>query len=164
MKILILLINKLTCLLCIGFIYAPFGCAYKQIFPKNLCNLQLIKLVQGEQAINEVNKLHGKKIPVKNAWIGNYRGEDSNNAMIWISESFNTKEATEQTEVMMKKIEANPKSPFHNLQVKHNLNRKIYTFSGMQQYHAVFRNGKKVFWISASRGIFKEILEYYLRI
>ncbi|MCP4761499.1 MAG: hypothetical protein GY870_06935 [archaeon] len=164
MKIINRMIKILLLLLCTGFIYISFGCATKDLFPKKLSNLHLTKLLQGKEAIKDVAKLHGKEIPVKDAWVANYQGDRSNTANIWISESFNLNEAFEQTDVMMKKIKNNPKSPFRDIEVKYISGEKVFLFSGMNQHHVVFQKEKKVIWISASSEIFKEVLDYYLKI
>ncbi|CAD7782894.1 MAG: hypothetical protein KIIPBIDF_01850 [Candidatus Methanoperedenaceae archaeon GB50] len=46
-----------------------------------------MKIIKGEQAKKEVNKLHGTEIHLKNAWIAHYRGSFSqgnwHDATIW---------------------------------------------------------------------------------
>ncbi len=73
------------------------------LFPANIGNLQLIRVIEGERAREKVNRLHEKRIPVKDAWVAFYRYE-LNSAMIWVSESFSISQATKQTRVMMKRL------------------------------------------------------------
>ncbi|CAD7781690.1 MAG: hypothetical protein KCCBMMGE_01152 [Candidatus Methanoperedenaceae archaeon GB37] len=56
-----------------------------------------MKIIKGEKAKREVNKLHGTEIHLKNAWIAHYRGSFSqgnwHDATIWVSEAYTQKEA-----------------------------------------------------------------------
>jgi hypothetical protein len=145
-----------------GSLSACITCGGNSLFPERLDGMQLIRLEAGERARGEVNRLHGRKIPVKDAWIALYRKDEMNSAMIWVSESFNIPQAAEQTGVMMKKIMHNPRSPFHHLEIERRSDIKIYLFSGMSQRHAVFRKGMRIYWISATRDIFRGVLDYYV--
>ncbi len=134
----------------------------KNLFPENISTLSLIKLVKGEKAIKMVNRLHGKPIEAKNAWIAYYRetsGKGNNQAIIWISEAFNSSQAKKQTDLMMRKI-MKSKAPFYNIQKI----GKIYIFFGLGEKHAVFCRDKLVFWISASPEVFTDVLNYYRNI
>ncbi len=149
----------LCCLILTGVV----SCGGNSLFPERLGDMQLIRLIAGERAIEEVNRLHGREIPVKEAWIALYRKDKLSSAMIWVSESFNIPQAAEQTGVMMKKIMHNSRSPFHHLEIERRSDIKIYLFSGMGQRHAVFRKGVRIYWISATRNIFRGVLDYCMK-
>ncbi len=135
-------------------------------FPQTLPHLHLIKILQGKEAIEAVNKLHGKKIPLKRAWVAYYQGAyyegNWNEASIWISESFSPQEAKKQTEVMMQKMLSAQRSPFYNFKEKNIKGIKVYTFFGLGQQHAVFQRGSFVYWISANFEVFDQVLDYFL--
>jgi len=42
------------------------------LFPKNISKLTLIQLIEGKKAIEMVNKVHGKPINAKSAWVAYY--------------------------------------------------------------------------------------------
>ncbi len=138
------------------------------IFPETLPNLHLIKLVKGKKAIEEINKLHGKRIYVKKGFIAYYRGsyEQGNwrEATIWLSEADNKQIALEQTEIMMNRMKNNPKTPFHHFKERSKERIKVYTFWGMGKAHAVFQKGKQVYWISSTGGVFEPVLKAMLKL
>jgi len=139
------------------------GCSKKPIFPQSLNNLQLVKMIRGEEAIKEVADLHGKNISIKDAWVAYYGKSRSNNAVVWISRSISLHQALKQTDLMMKKIMKNGNSPFHHLKITKRSNLKVFTFLGMHQKHAVFQKKTDIYWISASQKVFKGVLEHCLR-
>ena len=136
-------------------------------FPQTLPKLHLVKILQGKEAIEAVNKLHGKKIHLKKAWVAYYQGAyyegNWNEATIWISESFSSQEAKEQTEVMIQKMLSAKKSPFYNFKEKNIKGIKVYIFWGLGQQHAVFQKGSFVYWISANIEVFDQVLDYFLK-
>jgi len=153
------------------FLIVSMSCGRKpkpmgSLFPETLPHLHLMKIIKGEKAKREVNKLHGTEIHLKNAWIAHYRGSFSqgnwHDATIWVSEAYTKKEAASQTKNMMEKIMQNPKSPFHHFKIKNTNETELYTFSGMGQKHAVFQKNLLVFWISTTPEIFDRVLNYYL--
>ncbi|MDL1970346.1 MAG: hypothetical protein LWW94_05115 [Candidatus Desulfofervidaceae bacterium] len=156
-------------LICLFFFCLSIGCGRKPkatpLFPETLPNLHLIKLIKGKEAKKEVNRLHGKEIPVKDAWVAYYRGAffegNWNEATIWISEAFSLEEASKQTKIMMEKIIHNPRSPFYNVKVITTPQGKMYIFWGMGNEHAVFQKQTMVYWISATPEVFDGVLAYY---
>lgn len=146
-------------------IFLCFSCGVKYdtetLFPKTISELSRIKLVEGEDAIKMVNRLHGKPINIKRAWVA-YYGEisDKNKKVtIWVSEAFSSFQAKRQTENMMKKI-ISSKGPFYNFQKSD----EIFTFYGLGEKHAVFCKNRLVFWISASPDIYDDVLNYYKKL
>jgi len=156
-------------LYCLLFFCWGIGCGPKpkstSLFPETLPHLHLMKVIKGEKAKKEVNKLHGKEIPVKNAWVAHYRGAffegNWNEATIWVSEAFSPEEASKQTELMMAKIAHNPKSPFRQIKIVNTLQGKMYIFWGLGKKHAVFQKQTMIYWISATPGVFEGVLAYY---
>ncbi len=132
------------------------------LFPKNISKLSLIQLIEGKKAIEMVNKIHGKPIDAKNAWIAYYKeisNKSTNEATVWVSEAFSSFQAKKQTESMMEKI-INSKKPFYNIQKLDG----IYIFYGLGKKHAVFCKNRLVFWISANFEIFDDVLNYYKKL
>ncbi len=128
-----------------------------EFFPKTLSQLHLIKLIQGKEAIEMVNRLHQKQIDIQKAWIAYYKS-DRKEATIWISEALSTQQAKNQLNKMIEKMIGNRKGPFYDFK---KIN-EVYTFSGLGQKHGVFCKGKFVFWISTNSEIFDNVLNYYL--
>ncbi len=138
------------------------------LFPETLPNLHLMKLLQGREAIKAVNKLHGRVIKVKKAWVAYYKGAfyqgNWHEATIWVSEAFTLSQAEQQVEIMMQKIMQSHKTPFYGFKKKREKGTEVYIFWGIGKQHAVFRKGKMVFWISASFEVFDDVLNHYLSV
>ncbi|MCD6489218.1 MAG: hypothetical protein J7K20_00620 [Thermodesulfobacterium sp.] len=154
--------HKLLKILVLCFLFC-ISCEAKPdiniLFPKNISKLTLVQLIEGKKAIEMVNKLHGKPIDAKNAWVAYYKeisDKSINGAIIWVSEAFSSFQAKNQTESMMEKI-IKSKKPFYNIQKLEG----IYIFYGLGKKHAVFCKDRLVFWISADFEIFDDVLNYY---
>ncbi|CAD7775684.1 MAG: hypothetical protein KIIPBIDF_00698 [Candidatus Methanoperedenaceae archaeon GB50] len=152
------------------FLIVSMSCGRKpkpmgSLFPETLPHLHLMKIIKGEKAKREVNKLHGTEIHLKNAWIAHYRGSFSqgnwHDATIWVSEAYTKKEAESQTKNMMEKIMQNPKSPFHHFKIK-NTNEQNYIPSQAWGKTCCISKNLLVFWISTTPEIFDRVLNYYL--
>lgn len=136
--------------------------AYGFNFDSTIQNLKLVKLITGDDAIEDVNRLHGTQINVVSAYIAYYEGE-KDKATIWVSEASSQKHAQSQLDVMIQKMKNNPRSPFNHYR---NLERKgfsIIAFDGIGQVHYVFRDNKWVFWISANTYQMKVIFDHIVK-
>ncbi len=123
--------------------------SYEWRFPNKVDGYKLTKLLKGESAVREINKLHGKKIRVLNAAIAIYaKGEKT--AVIWVSKALTKKEALVQTEAMITKMRKG--SPFSDFEVKKLGCLLVYHFKGLGKEHYLFYRKQDVFWISAPLG------------
>jgi len=81
------------------------------LFPETIEGLQRVKLITGIQALEEINKLHGKEIGIIAGGIGTYQTNNWSPAIVWISRSKKASLARHQTEVMIKRMLSVPPSP-----------------------------------------------------
>ncbi len=132
-----------------------------KLFPSKIDGYKLEKVISGKKAMEMVNKLHGKKINAKAAWVAYYVSEKNpkEKVTVWVSEAPSAKEATNQVEVMMAKIEKKPMPFYHVMKMG-----DVYVFSGLGQRHAVFTRDKYVFWISGTDGSLRYFVHYYFRV
>ena len=126
-------------------------------FDTDIEGLELVKLISGDDAIKEINKLHGMPIDVVRGFIAHYQGVDDK-ATIWVSEASSEKLATEQIAVMIDKMKGNRRSPFSHYRTFQTKGLRIIAFDGMGQTHYVFREDKWVYWISAESVKMDKIL------
>ncbi len=133
----------------------------RSLFPERLQGLKLLRLVKGKKAEEMVNRLHGKQIKVKNAWIGYYKGQNGS-AVIWISEAYSSSQAEKQTDVMMQKI-LKGYGPFYNFKKKRINHTLVYIFSGLGKKHAVFCKQDLVFWITSDPSIIDKVVRFYIK-
>jgi len=56
----------------------------KSLFPETIDELQRVQLITGIQALEKINKLHGKEIGIIEGGIGTYQTNNGPPAMVWI--------------------------------------------------------------------------------
>ena len=134
----------------------------KKLFPPKLGVFKLVKLIKGKKAMEEVYKLHGKKINIKSAWVAHYQNikNSKDEVTVWISQASSEKEAKKQVEVMMKKIINSSSTPFYHFSKM----KDIYIFSGLGKRHLVFPKKEFVFWITGEPGELRYFIHYYYKI
>jgi len=130
--------------------FVLFSCSSRSWrFPNKVDGYRLVKLIKGKRAVEEINRLHGKKINVLKAAIAVYAG-DGKSAVIWVSRAPSEKEALAQTEAMITRMEK--RSPFYGFEVRKVGCLTVYHFKGLGKEHYLFYRKGDVFWISAPSG------------
>ena len=131
------------------------------VFQEEIGGLKLVQLLADKDAMYAINKLHGKKINVASGMVAFYQGKGEK-ATIWVSESFNTDDAKQQTKIMIDKMIASKRSPFSNYEEIRQDGVKIYSFKGMGQKHYIFRISKSIYWITANPGTIDKLLDFLI--
>ena len=116
-------------------------------FPTQIADLQLGHSSQGEEAVAEINRLHGKEIEMKNGYLAHYES-DRTKAVLYISEFDSEDQAREQIDKMKKKIGKGSKgfAPLQELEVEE---RILYSLLGFHQIHYFYLDSHKVIWLAA---------------
>ncbi len=121
----------------------------RQSLPHSIAGLTLSESITGEQAMKEVNKLHGLTIPVQDAWIGHYGGQK---AVVWVAQSRDDYEAMSLIGAMAGKI-GRGNEYFGNLETLTVDWQKVYVVSDREgQKHYFYQTLNRVIWIAAPRG------------
>ena len=128
-------------------------------FDPSIDDLKLVKLLEGQDAIAAINKLHGTPLNVVRGYIAHYEGVNDK-ATIWVSEASSQELAQEQIEVMISKMKNNRRSPFSHYRNLEARGLAVIAFNGLGQVHYVFRDNKWVYWISADSKRIDKILEH----
>lgn len=149
------ILKKRIILVFISFFIMGCSQSFSPVFEEEVGGLKLVRLVTGEDAMYAINKLHGKKINVAKGMIAFYKGGNEK-ADIWVSQSFSTDDAIQQTEIMIEKMRGKG-SPFSGYKEIERDGVKIYSFKGMGQEYYIFRIKKDVYWISANSSIIDEL-------
>ena len=150
--------NMRKCIIFILFSFFLLGCnqSPSTVFQKEIRGLKLVQLITGKDALHAINKLHGKKINVARGMVAFYQGKGEK-ATVWVSESFSTDAAIQQTEIMIEKIRSSKRSPFSDYEEIGQDGVKIYSFKGIGQEHYIFRINKSIYWITANPGTIVEL-------
>lgn len=129
-------------------------------FPKNIAGLSLTTYSEGQNAIKDINKLHGKEIQIKDGYVLTYKGNDKK-ATIWVSDSGSRGEADLLLSQMAQRLKNDSKLFAHYLETEIKKS-KIYSVVGMGQKHFFFQKGIRLFWIAADFQIADLLLNEFL--
>lgn len=124
--------------------------------PPSLGGLKLSHYLQGEQALREIDRLHGKKIRVKEGYVAHYEA-NGNKAMLYVSEAYLEFLAARQLESMADGIRKG-NTPFFHLKESQREGMTLYSTIGLGQIHYFYRVGNKVVWLAADPTVAKQAL------
>lgn len=124
--------------------------------PQELAGLTLAHSQQGTEARGEIERLHGKMIPIKDGLVAHY-GTQAPMAMLYVSQAKDEKVARQQVERMTSRIRASS-GPFHHLRESTRFGMTVYSTLGQGQVHYYFRQGTRVVWVAADPTIAQQAL------
>jgi hypothetical protein len=124
--------------------------------PQELAGLPLAHSQQGAEARGEIERLHGKGIPIKDGFVAHY-GTQPPVAMLYVSQAQDEKVARQQVEQMTTRIRAS-NGPFTNLRESVRFGMTVYSTLGQGQVHYYFRRGAVVVWVAADPTIAQQAL------
>ena len=103
------------------------------------------KIISGQNAINDIDKLHGLAVASTDNLIAEYGEQDPD--LLYISYYAEKENAEEAFNTMMKKIAHNQKSPFHHLVPLAPGRTNAYFLLGMGATHYVLISGHYIIWL-----------------
>lgn len=124
--------------------------------PLELVGLPLAHSQQGAEARGEIERLHGKSIPITDGFVAHY-GTQPPVAMLYVSQAKDEKVARQQVERMTARIRASD-GPFHHLRESTRFRLTVYSTLGQGQVHYYFRRGSMVVWVAADPTIAQQAL------
>jgi hypothetical protein len=119
--------------------------------PQELAGLPLAHFQQGAEARAEIERLHGKAIPIKGGYVAHY-GNQPPVAMLYVSEAKDETVARQQVDQMTTRIRAS-NGPFTHLRESTRFGMTVYSTLGQGQVHYYFRRGAVVVWVAADATI-----------
>lgn len=130
----------------IGFIAAGATQAHASPVPSSLKSLPLVEKQTGESASRAIAHLHGKTLPVSNAYVAVYaKGEQS--VTVWGSDAATEADAIAQIKAMNTRLaESGVFSTSKKLTIE---GVTAYQTIGMGMDNIFYRTGKTVVWIAA---------------
>lgn len=141
----------------------PLDPETEQLFPPQLAQMKRVELIAGEKALNSVSMLHGKDIPMKQAYVASYQGQEAQQMTIWYSETNNPQDAQLLFKSMDEKMPStNAFKDYKTVQ----LDNQEYKFvTGMGQDHYYWLKDTRVLWIAVqgrdSLKVLKEVIPLY---
>ena len=124
--------------------------------PQELAGLPLAHSQQGAEARGEIERLHGKSIPIRDGYVAHY-GTQPPVAMLYVSQARDEKLARQQVEQMTTRIRVG-NGPFTHLRESTRFGMTVYSTLGQGQVHYYFRRGAVVVWVAADPTIAQQAL------
>jgi len=125
--------------------------------PQSIGSLTLEKLQSGEEARQEIDRLHGKQISFQRGYIGTYEGKDGK-AKIWVSEYASEGEGVEAIEIMARRLKASEQKNFWHFKEISIEGVPVYFVVGMGQAHYFFQKGVKAIWLAVDPALAREAI------
>jgi len=124
--------------------------------PRDLAGLPLAHSQQGAEARAQIERLHGKSIPIRDGFVAHY-GTQPPVAMLYVSQAQDEGVARQQVEQMTMRIQAS-NGPFTHLRESSRFGMTVYSTLGQGQVHYYFRRGATVVWVAADPVIAQQAL------
>jgi hypothetical protein len=125
--------------------------------PQSIGSLSLMESRSGEEARQEIDRLHGKQIDFKRGYIGTYGGEEGK-AKLWVSEYGSEEEAFKAVEKMAQGVRANEEAGFWHFREIPIGGLEVYFVVGMGQAHYFFQRGIKAIWLAVDPPLAKQAI------
>jgi hypothetical protein len=142
------------------------ACAAPPPIPPALGGLPRTHTLQGDDALREINRLHGKSIPSRDGFVAHYE-RDGAVAMLYVSRAYLGPIARWQLSRMVKGIErgaGNVEGPFTHLKVREQEGLVLYSALGLGQIHYFYRSGTTLVWLAADPGVARPALADAVRL
>ena len=131
--------------------------------PQGLGELDLSRSISGEEAISEINKLHGLAVAADINVIAEYGVEKKD--LLYVSYYSEAEEAQKIFNQMIEKMKAAKKSPFTHIRSIKAYSNQAYIALGLGAFHYIYVSGNYVLWLQTyqafGRSIPEELLEVY---
>lgn len=133
----------------------PENDALASSVPQMIAGIPLSQVVAGEEAIENIQQLHGKGILLVDGAVAVYGHQ---NLILWVSDAGNRSGGEELTELMRIRINEG-RSPFEERGDFELDGLRIYALDGLGQKHYYWRSGQLVIWLAADRELAEEALQ-----
>lgn len=114
--------------------------------PEKIGEKERLRVITGKQAAGVVNRMHGQSVATEANVIAEYGGSEKKD-ILYISRYADPKEAQKAFDLMIEKMSAVPKSPFHHLMPMGKYENKVYITLGMGAVHYIYSSGPFLLWL-----------------
>lgn len=142
------------------------GCAAPPAMPPALGGLPRTHALQGQEALQEINRLHGKSIPSRDGFVAHYE-RDGAVAMLYVTRAYLGPIARWQLSRMVNGIErgkANVEGRFTHLKAREQDGLTLYSALGLGQVHYFYRSGAMIVWLAADPQVARPALTDTIRL
>lgn len=124
--------------------------------PKSLGDLKLLHASQGTEALQEINRLHGKDLSAEGGYVAHYEKEGAA-AMVYLAQASSPAQAALQINQMRARIQRGD-TPFSGLKTLTAAGTTLYSVLGQGQTHYFYRQEANVLWLAADAPVAKQSL------
>lgn len=124
--------------------------------PKRLGELELVHALRGEEALQAINRLHGKEVAGKEVYVAHYE-KDGVVAILYVSKASSSGQAASQVKRMVERIQQG-NTPFYHLKASEQGETTVYSALGEGRIHYFYRKGSKVIWLAADPPVARQAL------
>ena len=129
--------------------------------PKTMGALQLVHALRGKEALQAIDRLHGKGLAGTDGYVAHYE-RNGLVAMLYVSRPARSSMTGAQIEKMATGIRAG-KTPFSHLKSSVRNGTTVYSALGEGQIHYFYRRGADVIWLAADPPVAREAVQYLLQ-
>lgn len=144
-----------------SFFYAAYALGTPLEPAEALGSLRLMHALRGNEALQAINRLHGKELASAEGYVAHYE-KNGLVAMLYVSRPARSSMSAAQIEKMAAGIRTG-KTPFSHLKARERKGTTVYSAIGQGQIHYFYRRGADVIWIAADPPVAKEALEQFLQ-
>ena len=130
--------------------------------PQSIGSYRLEQLQIGEDARQEIDRLHGKQLNFRKGYVGTYSG-GGRRAKVWVSEYNSKMEAAEANDRMAQKIKEMEGRAFWHFREISISGTPVNFVIGQGQFHYFFQKGIKVIWAAVdppeARDTIRDLIE-----
>ena len=130
--------------------------------PKTVGTLQLVHALRGKEALQAIDRHHGKGIAGTDGDVAHYQS-DGLVAMLYVSRPARSSMTGTQIEKMATGIRAG-KTPCSHLKSSERNGTTVYAALGEGQIHYFYRRGADVIWLAADPAVAREAVQYLLQL
>ena len=129
--------------------------------PRNLGALELAHALRGKEALQAIDRLHGKGLAAADAYVAHYE-RGGLVAMLYVSRPVRSSMTGAQIEKMAAGIRAG-KTPFSHLKSSERNGTIVYSALGEGRIHYFYRQGADAIWLAADPAVAREAVDALLR-
>jgi hypothetical protein len=134
------------------------ACTAPPPVPSTLGELPLTHTLQGDDALQEIGRLHGKRILARDGFVAHY-GRDGAAAMLYVSRAHAGLIARWQLSRMVEGIgrgASNAEGRFFHLKAREQDGFTLYSALGLGQIHYFYRSGATIVWLAADPAVARQ--------
>lgn len=115
--------------------------------PGEVAGYRLAEAMVGQEALVEIDRLHGTDIEIVDGWVGHYEKKGG----IWVARAASEEEARQLLDDMTRHIEDGNEF-FADLRQQEFQGLPVYTVKGGGQLHYYYQSGSTVVWVATPPG------------